>query len=112
MKAVADHYTIEQLVELGVRAGLDHLLICHTEAKWRAAHAHLVQLGDRDAAFAARLDDAAARVAALKQLYFASLPAPWRRATGWRDVLGCDAHRALLSRLNPAPAQGIDPTEA
>lgn len=117
MKAVADHFTITDMVERGVMAGVDHFLICHTEEKWRAAHAHLVARAEADDAFRARLLQSAARVADLKALYFGSLPRPWTPAPGWRDVLGCERHMAQLARLNTPLSHAIlaghrDPTEA
>jgi beta-N-acetylhexosaminidase len=114
MKAVADHYTITDMVERSLMAGVDHFLICHTEAKWRAAHAHLVARASEDDAVRARLIESAQRVAALKDLYFGTLERPWTPAPGWRDVLGCARHRAILARLD-RPSQdsgGVDPTEA
>jgi beta-N-acetylhexosaminidase len=113
MKAVADHYTITDMVERCLMAGVDHMLICHTEEKWRAAHAHLVARAQEDEAVCTRLMESAARVAALKALYFGTLARPWTPAPGWRDVLGCEAHRAILARLDrPVADAGVDPTEA
>lgn len=112
MKAVADHFTIEEMVERGVRAGVDLFLICHTEDKWRRAHAHLVKIASEDPAFAALLATSAARVRKLKHNELERLGRPWTRHETWHDVLGCHAHRATLERLEAKADVGIDPTEA
>ena len=111
MKAVADHFEIEEMVERGVRAGVDLFLICHTEAKWRRAHAHLIATAERDEAFAALVARSAERVRELKRDELARLGHPWRRAPGWRELLGCHAHRAALAELGAAADVGLDPTE-
>lgn len=66
MRAVADRYSVEEMVELGIRAGVDLFLICHSEDKWRRAWAHLVGCAERDAGFARLLAQAAGRVRDLK----------------------------------------------
>ncbi len=111
MKAVADHFSIEEMVERGVRAGVDLFLICHTEEKWRRAHAHLVKTAREDEAFAKMLRTSAERVRKLKRSELHRLGKPWTRHEGWRDVLGCHAHRATLERLQAKADVGIDPTE-
>jgi beta-N-acetylhexosaminidase len=69
MKAVADRYRVEEMVELGIRAGVDLFLICHTEDKWRRAWSHLVACAQQDASFAQALGQAAGRVRDLKARY-------------------------------------------
>lgn len=113
MKAVADHYTIEELVERGVRAGVDLFLISHTEEKWQRAHAHLVKVAEQDEAFSKKLEESAARVRHLKKSELERLGRPWERPEDWRETLGCHAHREILARLTARAADmGEDPTEA
>ncbi len=97
MKAIADRYPIEDVVELGLAAGLDIFLICHTEEKWRRAHAHLVHLGQRDPIAHDRILAAAARVRDLKARLLPS--APYEPPPDLLDQLDTPAHRAILAAL-------------
>ena len=115
MKAVADHFGVEEMVERGVSAGVDLFLICHTAEKWRRAHAHLVERASRDEAFRARVYESAHRVLTLKASALSRVPRPWTPEDGWRELLGHPDHRAILARLDaPAPLGAAlrDPTEA
>lgn len=112
MKAVADHYDVTEMIELGVRAGVDLFLICHTEEKWRRAWAHLVEVSERDPGFAALVRAAAARVRALKREQLGSWPRPWAPQEGWEGLLGAPEHVAALGALRPPSAPLHDPTEA
>ncbi len=111
MKAIADHFDIEQVVELGVRAGVDLFLISHTEEKWKKAHAHLVNTAQNDPEFAELLTQSAERVLKLKKNELLRLGHPWKPAQNWRDVLGCHAHREIAARLTAKADAGVDPTE-
>jgi beta-N-acetylhexosaminidase len=96
MRAIADHYGIGAAAVAAVRAGCDVLLLCKEEAHQVAARAALIAEAERDPAFAARVAEAAARVAAMKQAHAsrqAALPAPDR------SVIGSAEHRALAERL-------------
>ncbi len=72
MKAIADHYGIEDAVVRGLLAGCDTFLLCHHEHLQRTAFETLVHAAERDSAVRARLSESAARVAALKQRHFAT----------------------------------------
>jgi beta-N-acetylhexosaminidase len=96
MRAIADHYGIGAAAVAAVRAGCDVLLLCKDEANQAAARAALLAEVARDAEFAARVADAAARVAAMKRAHAAAqarIPAPERA------VIGSAAHLALAARL-------------
>ncbi|MBA2664166.1 MAG: beta-N-acetylhexosaminidase [Bradymonadaceae bacterium] len=112
MKAVAEHYTIEQMVELGLRAGVDIFLICHTEARWKRAFEHLCQLAQDNAEDRARIFESAARVRKLKADYLGTMPRPWTPSAKWREVLGSAQHRSVLARVGALEQPGVDPTEA
>jgi beta-N-acetylhexosaminidase len=64
MKAVADHYGVEDSAVRAIRAGCDQLLICHQPALVAAAHRALVQAVERGVLSRARVAEAAARVGA------------------------------------------------
>ncbi|MCA9610748.1 MAG: beta-N-acetylhexosaminidase, partial [Myxococcales bacterium] len=62
MKAIADHFATGDAAVRAIRAGCDLLLICASEKRLAEAREALVREADRDAAFAARLEEAIARV--------------------------------------------------
>lgn len=110
MKAVADRYGMQQMVELGLRAGVDIFLICHTEEHQQGAHAHLLDLAMKNAGDRERVFQSANRVMKLKRGLLSSWPRPWQAAPNWRDILGCDEHRAILARLPSVEGELHDPT--
>ncbi|MEO1271045.1 MAG: beta-N-acetylhexosaminidase [Myxococcota bacterium] len=74
MKAVADRYSIEEMVELGLGAGVDIFLICHTEALWKRAYAHIIALGREHEAMRERILRSAERVRQVKERYVPKTP--------------------------------------
>lgn len=111
MKAVADRYGIEEMVELGLRAGVDMFLICHTEAKWKAAREHLLGLARRNDLDRHRVFQSANRIMDLKRVMLGSWPRPWVRPAGWRDELGSERHRQVMEAVESEGPVGPDPTE-
>ncbi len=112
MKAVADRYEITEMVELGLRAGVDMFLICHTEAKWRAAREHLIGLATRNDLDRHRVFQSANRIMDLKRTMLGSWPRPWVRPPFWRDELGSERHLAVMAEVTRAAIEvGPDPTE-
>jgi beta-N-acetylhexosaminidase len=70
MGAIRDHFTLEETVTQGVRAGMDVLLFSNT-ADYRAGLARevldiLLAEGEKDPAFAARIEESYERIVALK----------------------------------------------
>src|SRR5512138_1700220 len=104
MKAVAEHFPLEEAAPGAVSAGVDALLVCHhAEVQHRAID--LVRAAvERGAIPAARIAEARGRVAGL--LRFAG-PAPDPARA--RAVLRTPAHLAIAARI-PALAAGGDPT--
>jgi beta-N-acetylhexosaminidase len=110
MHAVSQRYTIEEMIELGLEAGIDIFLICHTESLWQRAWKHLVYLGQQNQEKRDTIISVAERIHALKRQHFVD-------SASDKDplaTLGCPEHRALFSMIDkeatntPAP----DPTEA
>ncbi|MCC7384653.1 MAG: beta-N-acetylhexosaminidase [Deltaproteobacteria bacterium] len=66
MKAVADHYGVEDAAVRAIRVGCDQLLICSKPSLQAAAHAALVRAVERGQLDRARLTEAATRVRAMK----------------------------------------------
>lgn len=112
MKAVADRYEIEEMIDLGIDAGVDLFLICHTEKKWRAAWDHLLERASNDDDVRHRVVESAARVRRLKDELLGHWPRPWKPRENLRDLIGRSDHRALVKPfLDEASADGHDPTE-
>lgn len=112
MAAVAAHYEIEEMVELGLRAGIDIFLICRSEAIWQRAHQHLFELARNNFDDLIRVQRAVERVTALKHSLLGNKRRPWTPHSGWEELLGCDAHRAVMARIEtPADPSAPDPTE-
>ena len=103
MKAVADRYEVEVLVEKGLNAGCDLFLICKdTDKAARAIEAahHLVQTGRVSRA---RVEQALRRVQAMKQRYVGAPAAP--SLSDARAMLRTGPHTALAERLAEAGAE-------
>jgi beta-N-acetylhexosaminidase len=92
MKAIADHYGTGDAVLRGLRAGCDVFLLCHVEALQLEAHETLVRAAERSADVRARVEESAARVAALKAAHRVRAPATTSAALA---VLGRSEHQEL-----------------
>ena len=101
MKAVADRYSIEEIVIRGLEAGLDHFIIRRPVERQVAAFEALLRAGEGSAAARARIAESANRVAAFKNLLKVGPPADVARlktAFPWSD------HRALAAAFPAAGA--------
>jgi len=101
MKAVAARYSIEELAVDAIEAGCDHLLARVPEDRQRAAFEAIVHEAELRSAFRTRVEESAARVAALKAACTVPLPAP---AAMLPSLLGTPAHKALASSFTPVDA--------
>jgi beta-N-acetylhexosaminidase len=95
MKAVSERYSMAEMVEHGVRAGIDVFLVCEDLGAARRASATLRALAagpDREliAASMKRVDSACARF---------ELPRPPLPAADLRGLLGCEAHRRIAAEI-------------
>jgi beta-N-acetylhexosaminidase len=99
MKAVADRYPIEELAVGSIEAGADHLLIREPAARQVAAHEALVKAAESRSDFRARVEESAARFAAMKATCTVGLPAP---SAMLPSLLAPAAHRALAGSFKPA----------
>jgi beta-N-acetylhexosaminidase len=98
MKAVADRYSIEELAVGAVEAGVDHLLVREPAERQVAAFEAILRAAERDGVLRARVEQSAARVAALKAACTVPMPAP---AAMLPSLLGTPAHRALAASFAP-----------
>ena len=69
MKAIADHYGVEEAVALSIRAGVDVLLVCHEMAKAVQAFEFVYNEAERDPVLRARVDESHRRITELKRRY-------------------------------------------
>ena len=97
MAAVADAYPIEELVRMGLEAGVDLFLICHSPDKQAAAFEALVRLAEEDPAVLERLRQSHARVVTLKRGLLA--PGPWEPDPESLAKLNCEAHRKVVEAV-------------
>lgn len=112
MKAIADNYGVAEAVLLGLNAGVDHFLCCHT-----AALAHEAIDAIVEAVHAGKLSQQALGNAARR---FNSVLARYEQPVGAAQGLAAlrtPEHLQLVARLAsalsaPLPALGADPTEA
>jgi beta-N-acetylhexosaminidase len=111
MKAIADNYGVEEAVLLGLNAGVDHFLCCHTAELAHRAIDAIVRAVESRKLSRETLDTASRR--------FATLRARYAKPVGKSDalsVLQSSEHRALVARIlgavDPALVEvGVDPTE-
>jgi beta-N-acetylhexosaminidase len=105
MKAVADRYGIDDLAVRAVAAGCDHLLVREPADRQQAAFTALVRAAEAKADFRTRLEEAAARVAALKVAGRVGMPAP---GAALASLLGTPGHKALAGSFPPVAASAAD----
>jgi beta-N-acetylhexosaminidase len=98
MAAVAERYTVEEMIDLGLETSVDIFLICHTAEKWQRAHQRLVEAGMADEQVAERIAESAGRIERLKSEFFAHRTRPWTPSEAWSDRLAGEAHHQKLQR--------------
>ncbi len=111
MKAVSEHYGIDEMLDLGMAAGVDIFLISHSRDKWQTAIDHLYRAAEEDPEKRAKIGANADRIRATRRQLLGHWPRPYRPPSDLLDHLGQPHHRALVDPyLSDAPA-GADPTE-
>ncbi len=88
MSAVADRYTIEEMIDRSLPVTLDLLLICHSTDMWQRAFDRLVERGRDDEDCRDRILESARRVRRLKRDFLGHQPHPWSCTDDWRERLG------------------------
>jgi beta-N-acetylhexosaminidase len=111
MRAIADHYGIEETVVRGINAGVDHFLCCHTADIAHRAIDAIIRAVESGAVSRETLATANRRIARFADRYA-------RPAIAKPDLssLRSEAHLAVIERMlegmNPEVTDvGIDPTE-
>ncbi len=105
MKAIADHFGLEETVTRGAQAGVDLFLVCHTIEKQQAAIEVLVKAVERGEVSRGRIEQSNRRLDHLGRNFVG--PA----GTGDLSVIGSAAHRAIISRAGLDLTTERDPTE-
>jgi beta-N-acetylhexosaminidase len=97
MRAIIDHYGIEEAALLAFQAGADLLLICKDRDRQVAAMEALYQAVHDKKVSEARLDASLRRLARLKERFLsASIPAD---ASAAKSIVGCARHRTVLETV-------------
>ncbi len=98
MKGITERMTVSDAAVLALQAGSDMALICHSEDEQRAALEALIHAAEGGTLSATRLEESRARVRCLKE-HFVNRP---HRPAFTPEVIGCEAHHALVRTVNPA----------
>jgi beta-N-acetylhexosaminidase len=106
MKAVAEHFPLEEVAPGTVLAGVDALLVCHSATVQHRAIDLVRRAVEEGRIPRERIDEARARIGRL--LEYAAPPPDPRRA---HERLRTRSHLALAERI-PAVAAGRDPTSS
>jgi beta-N-acetylhexosaminidase len=104
MKAIVDHFSVEEAAVQGTLAGVDLFLVCHKAERQHAAIEAVVKAVESGRIPRARIDEACARLDDFERRF--SHPPEDRLAQ-----LGVAAHQELRRGL-AAGVTGKDPTEA
>lgn len=98
MRAVADHYPVEELVVESLLAGVDHFLVREPEERQVRAFEALVRAGEARAEVRRRIEESAFRVAQLKRKHGVPMPVP---ADVLPSLLGKREYQALAASFAP-----------
>jgi len=97
MKAIADHYGVEQAACLAIEAGCDVLLVC-SRVDWALrAQTALAARAEADPAFMLRLEQAASRAIAMRRT---CVPAPVTDRAALDAALVADEANALAAEIS------------
>jgi beta-N-acetylhexosaminidase len=112
MKGVADHFTVEEMVEKGLDAGVDLFLVCHDKDKVERAVSAAERCVKDGRVPRARVEEALRRVAELKARFIGARAAP--ELAEAMSVVRAAPHLALAERLRvvddatPRPVSAVD----
>lgn len=94
MRAVADHYPVEELVVESLLAGVDHFLVREPEERQVRAFEALLKAGQARSSVRHRIEESAARVARFKAKLTVPMPAPAEALSG---LLGSQENQTLAA---------------
>ena len=93
MKAIANHYPLDEVIVRGVNAGVDLFAICHSAALQNEAIDLLIKAVERGEVARERIEDAGRR---LDRLHAAYVRPAW---SGEAAVIGCAEHRRVVDQM-------------
>ena len=96
MKAISDHYGIEEAAVSAIEAGCDVLLVCSDEALQARAHEALVRKAELDTRFRSRCEDAASRALAMRARF---PPRPMLSVAEIRGIVGGDESKRMADEV-------------
>ena len=105
MKAIANHFPIEEVITRGVNAGVDLFIIAHDPALQNAAVEHLARAIERGQVNREAVDKACRRLDTLFDRFVR--PAHYGALS---DIVGCEEHRRIVERFSPEMSSR-DPTD-
>jgi len=97
MRAILDHYGIEEAAVQAFQAGADILLICKERDRQIAAMEALYRAAKDGAISESRIDESLRRIAHLKERF--AMPYVPADPDAARNIVGCPAHRAVLEAI-------------
>jgi beta-N-acetylhexosaminidase len=100
MKAVSARHAVPDAAVAAINAGCDGLLICsgNVDVQARALEALIKAVENGDIP-SVRLDDAERRLRRAKERFLSGRSAGRDRRRTWRQIVGCDAHRAVAEEM-------------
>jgi beta-N-acetylhexosaminidase len=104
MRAVADHYSVEELVVESLLAGVDHFLVREPLPRQVRAFEALVKAGEARVDVRARIEESAKRISCFKSKLRAPLPAP---AEALPALLGTADNRSLAESFTRLAALSV-----
>lgn len=102
MAAVADHWPIEELVRLGLRAGVDLFLVCHDAEKQARAIESAHRCMEEGVVSKSQIEASLKRVQEMKHR-FVGAPAP-PSLDDAKQIVRCAPHMELVNRFTQADA--------
>jgi len=111
MRAVADHYPVEELVVESLLAGVDHFLVREPEERQVRAFEALLKAGETRQVVRERIQESAERVAGFKAKLSVPMPAPAEalpRLLGTRENKDLAASFARLTTVAAPDSPVVD----
>jgi beta-N-acetylhexosaminidase len=97
MQALADHFSVEEMVVQGLLAGIDLFLICH-RAEWIERGLEAVRKAlDSGRLPLSRVEEACHRIQLMKARFLGKVAKPDLQEA--RQIIGCHPHRALVAQI-------------
>lgn len=98
MKGITDHFTVPEAAVKAVQAGSDLILVCHSADQQMAVLEALIHAVEKKTISEARLDESLNRILRLKESFLMPRRQPQPKEV--KEVVGCDAHKALIEEVH------------